>query len=213
MRPLLTTSFVLGVLLLPLPAMAQTTDPAAVVQRFVAALNAKDMASALCCFSDDAAYGGGAGKEYIRSRLERDFSVNRRLVITAIQVVGNRVIWSWQSFEDPYQRLTVPPIEGTDESLVENGVIVSNTGAVDQDSVRRQQAALPVALATRRAQLAIEATQAAHATQVAASGLLQRLPSTQERGTPPAVPWAAAVVLLLFASVGLAAFRRPESSL
>lgn len=45
------------------------------VQRYVDALNAKDLATALSSFSDAAAYGGSAGRDYIRARLARDFSL------------------------------------------------------------------------------------------------------------------------------------------
>ncbi len=79
MRLLLALSLVLSVLLPSSPAVAQTIDAVAMVQRYVAAVNAQDMATALSGFSDDATYAGGVGKEYLRTRLERDFSVNRRI--------------------------------------------------------------------------------------------------------------------------------------
>ena len=97
MRPLwavVLVALLLGPLAAPAPGAAQSSepvqpataaDPASLVHRFVAALNAKDLAAALACFADDALYGGGpsdtggAGTDFIRARLERDFSVNRRL--------------------------------------------------------------------------------------------------------------------------------------
>src|SRR5687767_8748564 len=78
-------------------------DPANLVYRFVAALNTRDLGAALACFADDALYGvgpngsGGSGREFIRARLERDFSVNRRLTITALRVSGTSVSWSWEA--------------------------------------------------------------------------------------------------------------------
>jgi len=201
----------LALLARPLGVGAQDGEAGAVVQRFVRALNAKDLDDALANFTEDALYAGGVGKEFVRGRLVRDFAVNRRIEITELVVTGNRVTWSWRSFEDPYQRLPgVPPIEGIDVAVVENGKIASNTGAVDPRSTQRQQAAVPAAVATRTAQLTAEATREAFATQVASSGLLERLPDTQGRRTPSAAPWLAAIALSLGVAVGFAALKRPE---
>ena len=230
MRPLWATlllALLVGSLAAPTPGAAQSTDPAraapsadpaSLVHRFVAALNAKDLAAALACFADDALYGGGpngtggAGKDFIRTRLERDFSVNRRLTVAAISVSGDTVTWSWEAREDPYHPLTIPPITGTDEFVVVNGLIVATSGAVDPDSIRRQQAAIPSAMATLTAQRQAQSTAAARATQVAGSGPLQRLPDTQHPGVPPNVPWAATAAVLLGTSVALAALKRPPST-
>ncbi len=188
----------LGVLVAPASARAQVAEnpgeDAAVVRRFVEALNAEDLEGALATFSDDAVAYGRAGKDLIRARLERDFAVNRRMSITAVRVVGNRVTWWWQAFEDPDRQLGLPPIEGTDEAGVERGVIVANTGAVDPLSMQRREAAV----ASRAAQLKLQE-----------SGALRRLPSTQERGTPPTIPWAGAALLFLAITAGWAAVGRP----
>ena len=199
------------------PAAAQSggrvcaSDPAAVVRRYVAAVNAEDLAAALACLDVDAAYAGGVGWEFIRARLERDFAVNRRITITSVQVSGERVTWSWEATEDPYGRLGVPPIVGTDEAIVRDGVIVFNGGAVDEESVRRQQAAIPSAVAAMAAGWQAQMAAGARATEVAESGLLGRLPDTQARGTPPTVPWMAPAVVALGMTVALAALRRPSS--
>ena len=221
MRPLWAALLLALLVVAPAPVAAQSSEPAdpvSLVHRFVAALNAKDLVAGLALFAEDARYGGGpngvggAGTDFIRAHLERDFSVNRRLTVTAIRVSGDTVTWSWEAREDPYHPLVFPPITGTDEFVVVNGLIVATSGAVDPDSVSRQQAAIPSAVAALTAQRLAQATAAAQATQVADSGLLQRLPDTQQRGVPPNVSWAATVVVLLGTSVALAALKRPAAA-
>jgi hypothetical protein len=214
------------VLLLPAPGAARAqatepTDPLSVVRAFHAAKSAHDVEGVLAVLTDNAELDDCdcPTKETKRAAHVAAFARNSWHEYANYRVSGSTVTYTWRNGFDDFGRLpNVPPREGTGEATVRDGKIIRVTGVTDPASIERQNAALAAnragqaasTVATVVARATVTEALAVQSTQVAASGVLQRTPDTQDRTTPSVAPWALALALMFVGTVALALFQRPS---
>jgi hypothetical protein len=199
---------------LPPAGRAQASDPVTVAQTFRAAIAAQDVAAVLALWADDGVYlyddhaaVVALGREALPHRLPVVFAAKQHPVAGTFRVAGDVVTYDWQVPPDPAAGRDVPALAGTDELIVREGKIHRWTQHPDPVAADRQRQALDAVLAVQATQRA----QAAEATAIAASGVLQRTPDTQGRRTPSPALWAAGAVAILLVT-GLAALTRSRAA-
>jgi len=145
---------ILGAVLLAIPTVlnAQETDPAAVIEGQVAAINAGDVEATMTYFTDDAvvtvAYPPPApsdvytGAAEVQAWFEELMAMNFELESTILQVEGDVVIANEKSYSDFSRELGIAPLEGITEYQVEDGKIKAFTWTITDESWAKLQAAM-----------------------------------------------------------------------
>ena len=195
MRAITLLLLILTLVVLPAPAVAQGDDPQAVVEAYVAAVNAHQLETAMAFYADDV-----AEKEAIRAAFRSDFARGSfTMDVVAYWVSGNHVTWDWRVNLYPYPQLAVPPLTGTTTVAVVDGRFQSIHGSLDPASAQRRQAAIQ----------ALAAIQAFAAKPAVATVLQPSAPNSQERAVPSIAPWAVAITLCILGGICIAALKSP----
>lgn len=147
MRTRLMAITVLALILaLPGALLAQESDPEAVIRSVYEALNAGDVEAALAIFADDAvldlgAFGRFSGKEELRASFEREVSLNAHWELEDAQVEGNTVTFTSRYTSDDMRALGVT-LEATEVVTIQDGLIVTDTWTITEESIAELQAAM-----------------------------------------------------------------------
>ena len=177
---------------LPASAAAQGLHPRAVVEAYVAAVNANQLETVMAFYAD-----GVPEKDALRSAFRNDFAGRSfRMEAVAYRVSGNRVTWEWRVNYDPYHELHVPPLAGTTTVLVVDGRFHAVRDRLDPAAVQRRQAAIRTLTAAPASPVAEPVSP----------------PNTQGRTAPSVAVWAAAALFCLVGGISVAAqaLKRPE---
>ena len=148
MRALLSlVSLVLVCLALPIPALAQATDPNAVFPAYLAAINAGDLDRAVDYFTDDAVFRTPQGDQFvgraqIRPRLQALISAHNRFeIVSGPRTEGDRLIYNRRAASDNFRRLGIDWVEETTEIVVRNGKIAAHLNSQSPETLARIRAA------------------------------------------------------------------------
>jgi len=109
---------------------AEAQDPASVLTRYVEALNAGDLDTALALWAEDGVLTNTRGRRYVGHQSLRPFiqqNISRRIKQEpeAIQAIGDKVTWINRESNESYRRLNVAPVLQNSEIAVRGGKIVS----------------------------------------------------------------------------------------
>ena len=131
----------------PASGSAQMPDSLAVVDTFVAAQNAADVAAALPILADDVVFTGSGGticgKDQVRPIIERAATQHRRTeVVGTPQVAGDTVTVLHRVVSDENQRLGIDSTEYVDTFVVRDGKIVSISSEITPESQAKIERAL-----------------------------------------------------------------------
>lgn len=126
---------------------AATSNPLPIVEAFVAAQNANDIAAVLPTLADDAVFTGSGGtvcgKDQIRSSIESAATQHRRTeAVGSPEVDGDTVTVVHRVVSDENQRLGIDYTEYVDTFVVRDGQIVS----IDSEITPASQAKIERAL-------------------------------------------------------------------
>ncbi len=107
---------------------AQNPDPASVLKRYVEALNAGDLDTALALWAEDGVITStrgrrNAGHESLRQFIQRNISRKIKQEPEAVQTVGDRVTWINRESNESYRKLNVAPVQQNSEIVVRGGKI------------------------------------------------------------------------------------------
>ena len=130
---------------------AATADPLSVVDAFVAAQNANDIAAVLPTLADDAVFTGSGGtvcgKEQIRPIIERAATQHHRTeTVGSPEVAGDTVTVIHRVVSDENQALGIDYTEYVDTFVVQDGQIVSIDSEITPESRAKIERALGGAL-------------------------------------------------------------------
>lgn len=111
-------------------AEAQNPDPASVLRRYIEALNAGDLDTALAQWAEDGAITNTRGRRYaghesLRSFIQGNISRKIKQEPEAIQTAGDKVTWINRESNEAYRNLNVAPVQQNSEIVVREGKIVS----------------------------------------------------------------------------------------
>jgi len=124
-------------------ALAQTTDPVAVVQASIDALNRGDVEAGMVVFADDAtlntATGSSTGKEQIRRKVEADIAARVQVNASNFQVAGDQVTYTLVTTSDQFRSMGIDAIDGTATVTVQGGKIKMFTATPSPESRARIQ--------------------------------------------------------------------------
>ena len=152
--PLLLAVVLLAAALVPLsggagPARAaQSDDPAAVVEAYVAAVNAGNLAAILGLYADDAVHialptpdgsaGVCLGKEQFGMWYKQSVADKDRVEVVdgTLAVDGDRVTFVARLASDPWRELGIEALEANTEAVVVDGRIASHVVMLTPESVR-----------------------------------------------------------------------------
>ncbi len=127
----------------------QRMDPVAVLNGFNEARNAHDLERAMSFIADDAVFdyepplfGAGhlAGKQEIRSFLQRQIDDNIHVEVSDLAVSGNTVRYQAAGKADSYRQRGVDVITGQGQTTVHDGKIKSLNFRASPETVRKLQA-------------------------------------------------------------------------
>jgi uncharacterized protein (TIGR02246 family) len=147
MKTRLILVMVLALLLVPAVALhAQETDPEAVIMAYIDAVNAGDVEGALVYFAEDAVlaivpFDTHTGIDEIRTYLENAVAVNAVLKYENLQVDGDTATMTVWYTDDELQT-TGLTLEGTEEVVVIDGKIVTETWTATDETMAALQAAM-----------------------------------------------------------------------
>jgi hypothetical protein len=140
---ILAAALVAALLFSAVGVSAQATDPLAVMQASLAALNAGKVDAATV--ADDAVFtiaGRSArGKEEVLRMIADDVANHTQVEATNFQVAGTKVTYSFKLSSDLFRGLGIEVINGTTEAVIEDGKIKSLTATPTPESAARLQAA------------------------------------------------------------------------
>ena len=132
-------------------------DPAAVIEDYVAAVNAGDLEAILALYDDDAFHialpspdgsaGVCVGKEQFRIWYEESVARGDRVAIEdeTLAVADNQATYVARLSSEAWRKLGVDALEATSEIVVIDGRIMTHVVVLTPESVRRLQAALGTA--------------------------------------------------------------------
>jgi uncharacterized protein (TIGR02246 family) len=111
-------------------AVAQNTDPASVLKRYVESLNAGDLETALALWAEDGVLTNTRGRRYVGHENLRPFirqNISRKIKQEpeAVQTIGDKVSWINRESNESYRKLNVAPVQQNSEIVVRGGRIVS----------------------------------------------------------------------------------------
>ena len=140
MKKVMFGMVVLVILVLPGALYAQETDPLAIVNSWLAALNAGDVDAALSYLADTAQISSDqvyTGKEEIRGWYEAQVGANGVSTLSDCQVDGETVTCSSVYTDDGLQAMGVDFLEGTLVLLVPEGKIQTYTFTPSPESLAK----------------------------------------------------------------------------
>ena len=132
---------------------AAADDPAALIEDYVAAVNAGDLEAILALYDDDAFHialpsadgsaGVCVGKEQFRMWYEQSLANGERMTVDedTITINGNQATFVARLSSEPWGKLGVETLEATSEIVVIDGRIMTHVVALTPESVRELQAA------------------------------------------------------------------------
>ena len=170
---------VLALLLVPTVALhAQETDPETVIVAYLEAVNAGDVDGALAYFAEDAVlaivpFDTHTGTNEIRAYLENAVAVNAVLKYESLQVDGDTATMTVWYTDDELQA-TGLTLEGTEEVVVQDGKIVTETWTATGETMAALQAAMEALPETGGGALPLYAAVMALGGLVAGGGLVLR---------------------------------------
>jgi quercetin dioxygenase-like cupin family protein len=160
-RLLITAALALALALSALVATtrgvsSQGTDPASVVQAYIAAVNAHNVDAVLALYADDAVHEAipappGAQSVYIGKAQIRQFyqqtvvNHDHLEVVGTPQVVGDKVMYTKRIASDSFRRLGLATLDASIVAIVQGGKFTSYTAAFTPDSLAKLQAAIAAA--------------------------------------------------------------------
>ncbi len=126
---------------------AETADPLPIVETFVAAQNADDIAAELPILADDAVFTGSGGtvcgKDQIRPIIERAATQHRRTeAVGSPDVAGDTVTVVHRVVSDENEQLGIDYTEYVDTFVVQDGQIVSINSEITPASQEKLARAL-----------------------------------------------------------------------
>lgn len=133
---------------------AQGNDPAAVVEAYVAAVNARDLEGILALYADDAVHvalptpDGSAGiclgKEQFRLWHTQSVANGDQIEVVdgTLAIDGDRVTFLSRIASDPWRELGLDTLEANTEAVVVDGRITTHVVMLTPSSVRELMAAL-----------------------------------------------------------------------
>jgi ketosteroid isomerase-like protein len=149
MRWFSLTAFAVGLFILfgGRAAGSATSDPLPIVETFVAAQNANDVAAVLPTLADDIVFTGSGGtvcgKEQIRPIIERAATQHRRTeTVGSPDVAGDTVTVVHRVVSDENRALGIDYTEYVDTFVVQDGQIVSITSKITPESQAKIEHAL-----------------------------------------------------------------------
>jgi len=125
---LITATTLLALSVVFQAAKAQNPDPASVLKRYVEALNAGDLHTALAQWAEDGVITStrgrrNAGHESLRQFIQRNISRKIKQEPEAVRTVGDRVTWINRESNESYRKLNVAPVQQNSEIVVREGKI------------------------------------------------------------------------------------------
>ncbi|MGD8465436.1 MAG: nuclear transport factor 2 family protein [Anaerolineae bacterium] len=139
-KSVIAVSVVVVMLALPVVLYAQETDPLAIVNSWLEALNAGDVDAALSYLADDAQITSDqvyTGKEEIRGWYEAQVEANGASTLSDCQVDGETVTCISSYTDDGLQAMGVDFLEGELVLVVRDGKIQSYTFAMSPESLAK----------------------------------------------------------------------------
>jgi limonene-1,2-epoxide hydrolase len=111
-------------------ARAQEPDPASVLKRYIEALNAGDLDTALAQWAEDGAITNtrgrrSAGHERLRQFIQGNIARKIKQEPEQIKTVGDKVTWINRESNESYRKLDVAPVQQNSEIVVREGKISS----------------------------------------------------------------------------------------
>jgi ketosteroid isomerase-like protein len=131
---------VAAILALPVALYAQETDPLAIVNSWLEAINAGDVDAALSHLADDAQITSDrvyTGKEEIRGWYERQVAANGTSTLSDCQVDGETVTCTSVYTDDGLHAMGVDSLEGELVLVVSDGKIQSYTFTMSPESLAK----------------------------------------------------------------------------
>jgi len=129
------TTLIAATILLVLSVMfqvagAQNPDPATVLKRYIEALNAGDLDTALAQWAEDGVITNtrgrrSAGHERLREFIQGNISRKIRQEPEQIMTVGDKVTWINRESNESYRKLNVAPVQQNSAIVVREGKIIS----------------------------------------------------------------------------------------
>ena len=133
-------------------AEAQNPDPASVLKRYVEALNAGDLNTAVALWAEDGVLTNTRGRRYVGHENLRPFirqNISRKIKQEpeAMQVIGEKATWINRESNESYRKLNVAPVQQNSEITVRGGKIVSWVNYFPSSEIARieQACAMPQA--------------------------------------------------------------------
>jgi ketosteroid isomerase-like protein len=139
-KSVIAVSVVVVMLALPVVLYAQETDPLAIVNSWLEALNAGDVDAALSYLADDAQITSDqvyTGKEEIRGWYEAQVEANGASTLSDCQVDGETVTCISSYTDDGLQAMGVDFLEGELVLVVRDGKIQSYTFTMSPESLAK----------------------------------------------------------------------------
>jgi hypothetical protein len=133
----------------PLFAPSYGDDPAALIEDYVAAVNAGDLEAILALYDDNAFHialpspdgsaGVCVGKEQFRMWYEQSLANGDRIEVddSTLTVDGNQATFVARLSSEPWRKLGVETLEATSEIVVIDGRIMTHVVVLNPDSVRQ----------------------------------------------------------------------------
>ena len=142
----------------PLLAPDFGADPAAIIEAYLAAVNAGDLEGILALYADDAFHialpspdgsaGVCVGKDQVRMWYEQSVANGDRVEVAAgtLAVAGNQATFGVLLSSEPWRQLGVEALEADSEVVVIDGRIMTHVVLLTPVSVRRLQSASGAAI-------------------------------------------------------------------
>jgi ketosteroid isomerase-like protein len=143
-----------GASIVPATFRANTNeDPGALIEAYVAAVNAGDLEAILSLYDDDAFHialpspdgsaGVCVGKEQFRMWYEMSLANDERMTVKedTLTIDGNQATFVARLTSEPWGKLGLEALEATSEIVVIDGRIMTHVVVLTPESVRQLQAA------------------------------------------------------------------------
>lgn len=134
-------------------ALSSDTDPASVIEAYIAAANAGDLEAILALYDDDAFHialpspdgsaGVCVGKEQFTMWYEQSLANKERIELEdgSLAVDGNQASFVTRISSEPWRKLGLEALEAHSEVVVVDGRIMTHVVLLTPESVRQLQAA------------------------------------------------------------------------
>jgi hypothetical protein len=148
--------------------------------------------------------------EWTQALFRADHQVEATTYSSAARDGLDVVAWDYRVSSNPYRRLPgIEPTQGRAEATLRDGKVITLHLASDPASVARRQQAVETFLGNALLKITYAATETARRDP---QPLLERVPSTQERGTSSLAGVVPLVVVALGATTLMAVFKRPAGA-